>query len=120
MDWSTFVPGGVSVDGEHALAAGIVSLSFVTVNDARYVVDTPLDRLERLNLPNLERQSRMLNLILAQALNDTALFADVEDFGPVLKDKLRSLKVKVRAFPRRSQVPDRPIADGCCSSALWA
>ena len=119
MDWSTFVPDGVSVDGEHALAAGMVSLSFVTVNDARYIVDSPLDLPERMNLSNLERQSRMLNLMLAQALDDTALFADLEDFGPVLKDKLRSLKVKVRAFPRRSQVPDRPIANAIVVVDPW-
>ena len=119
MDWSTFVPGGVSVSGEHALGAGIVSLSFVTVNDARYIVDTPLDTPERMNIENLSRQSRLLNAMLARAVNDEALFADLEDFGPVLKDKLRSLRVKVRSFPRRSQVPDRPIADALVVVDPW-
>ena len=119
MDWSTFVPGGVSVSGEHALTAGIVSLSFVTVNDARYIVDTPLDTPERMNIENLSRQSRLLNAMLARAVNDEALFADLEDFGPVLKDKLRSLRVKVRTFPRRSQVPDRPIADAVVVIDPW-
>ena len=119
MDWSTFVPGGVSVSGEHALTAGIVSLSFVTVNDARYIVDTPLDTPERMNIENLSRQSRLLNAMLARAVNDEALFADLEDFDPVLKDKLRSLRVKVRTFPRRSQVPDRPIADAVVVIDPW-
>lgn len=119
MDWSTFVPGGVSVSGEHAMAAGIVSLSFVTINDARYIVDTPLDTPDRMNFDNLERQSQLINRLLARAVNDVELFADLEDFGPVLKDRLRSLRVKVRAFPRRSQVPDRPIADAIVVVDPW-
>lgn len=119
MDWSTFVPAGVSVSGEQALAAGIISLSFVTVNDARYIVDTPLDTPERMNIDNLSRQSRLLNAMLTRAVNDEALFADLEDFGPVLKDELRSLRVKVRSFPRRSQVPDRPIADAIVVIDPW-
>ncbi|MEE3258528.1 MAG: FtsX-like permease family protein [Candidatus Latescibacterota bacterium] len=119
MDWSTFVPGGIRVSGMHALAGGLVSLSLVTVNDGRYLVDTPLDVPERMKFENLERQSALLNSILARALNDTALFTDLEDFGPVLKDNLRSLEVKLRAFPRRSQVPDRPIPDGLVVIAPW-
>jgi len=109
MDWSTFVPGGVSVNSEDALGAGLVSLAFVTVHDARLVVDTPLDEPDRVQYANLERQSRLLNGIFSRAFSDPQLFADLEDFGPVLKDKLRDLRVKVRAFPRRSQVPDRPL-----------
>ena len=119
MDWSTFVPGGVSVSGQHAMAAGIVSLSFVTVNDARYAVDTPLDTPDRMNFLNLERQSLFLNRLIGRAVNDGELFNDLEDFGPVLKDRLRSLRVKVRAFPRRSQVPDRPIADAIVVVDPW-
>lgn len=112
MDWSTFVPGGVSVNSETALEAGLVSLAFVTVHDARLGVDTPLDSPEKVRYHNLERQSRLLNGIFSQAFSDPQLFADLEDFGPVLKDKLRNLRVKVRAFPRRSQVPDRPLEGG--------
>ena len=119
MDWSTFVPGGVSVSGEQALTAGIISLSFVTVNDARYLVDTPFDTPERMNIENLSRQIRLLNAMLARAVNDEALFADLEDFGPVLKDKLRSMRVKVRSFPRKSQVPDRPIANAIVVVNPW-
>jgi len=109
MDWSTFVPGGVLVNSETALQAGLVSLGFVTVHDYRLGIDSPLDRPEKVRFDNLERQSRLLNEIFTLAFNDPDLFADLEDFGPVLKDKLRDLRIKVRAFPRRSQVPDRPI-----------
>ncbi len=111
MDWDTFVPGGVSVNSVKALNAGIVSLAFVTVNDGRYLVNTPHDALANVQLHNLERQVELLVGLLDQGINDPDLFADLEDFTPVLKDNLRSLRNKVRAFPRRSQVPDRPIGD---------
>lgn len=111
MDWSTFVPDGVTVDSEYAMAAGNVSLAFVTVHDARFPVNTPLDRFEDVDLDNLHTQSTFLNGILARSIADTALFHGLEDFGPVLKDELRTHRVRVRAFPRRSQIPDRPIND---------
>ncbi len=118
MDWSTFVPGGVSVNSETALQAGLVSLAFVTVNDARFIVDTPLDVVEKVDFGNLARQSAFINEVFAQAFDDPDLFADLEDFGPVLKDELRSLLVKVRAFPRRSQVPDRLISNAVIAVGL--
>ena len=109
MDWDTFVPGGVSVNSMRALSAGIVSLALVTVNDGRYKINTPHDTIDKVNFGNLERQSELLNALLDKAFNDPDLFAGLEDFGPVLKDNLRSLRSKVRVFPRRSQVPDRPL-----------
>lgn len=111
MDWSTFVPDGVSVDSQIAMDAGQVALAFVTVHDARFPANTPLDRPEQVNIDNLLRQSMFLNGILASAFSDTTLFAGLEDFGPVLKDNLRTHSVRVRSFPRRSQIPDRAISD---------
>ena len=52
MSWSTFVPGEISVNSELVLATGTPALAFVTVNDARFLVDTPLDRAERVNYDN--------------------------------------------------------------------
>ncbi len=111
MDWSTFVPDGVSVDSEMAMAAGQVALAFVTIHDARFPVNTPLDTPARVDMDNLHRQSSFLNGILSRSFADTALFQGLEDFSPVLKDELRTHKVRLRAFPRRSQTPDRQIDD---------
>ena len=111
LDWYTYVPGGVSVDGQVAMAAGQVALSFVTINDGRFAFDTPLDLTQFVDFANLSRQSAFLNEILSSAVNDEELLTDLEDFAPVLKDKLRTLMVDVRAFPRRSQVPDRVVDD---------
>ncbi|MFC1525375.1 FtsX-like permease family protein [Candidatus Latescibacterota bacterium] len=115
MDWSTFVPDGVSVDAMVAMEAGQVALSFVTIHDARFPVNTPLDTPERMRLDNLDRQVAFLNGILSKSFDDPELFVDLEDFGPVLTDNLRTHKVRVRAFPRRSQIPDRKIRDAIVS-----
>ena len=111
LDWSTYVPGGVTVDGQVAMDAGLVALSFVTISDGRFAVDTPLDRPQHVNFENLARQSAFLNGMLSRAFNDEELLSGQEATAAVLKDKLRTLEVDVRAYPRRSQVPDR-IVDG--------
>ena len=111
MDWSTFVPDGAIVDTRMAMLAGQVALSFVTAHDARFPLATPLDTPGRMNLDNLRSQSRFLKGVLSRSFDDPDLFTGLEDFGPVLKDQLRSHTVRVRAFPRRSQIPDRPVAD---------
>ena len=60
MSWETFVPGEISVNSELVLDTGTPALAFVTVNDARFLVDTPLDRIERVNYENLAKQIRVL------------------------------------------------------------
>ena len=109
LDWSTYVPGGVTVDGQVAMAAGLVALSFVTIADARFVIDTPVDRPHLVNFENLARQSAFLNGILTRAFNDEELLTGQEATTSALKDVLRTLTVNVRAYPRRSQVPDRIV-----------
>jgi len=109
MDWSTFVPEGISVNSIRSMAAGLVSLAFVTINDGRFGIDTPLDVPEKVKYSNLERQVTFLNGILARAFSDSEFFVGLEDFDPVLKDRLRSMRAKVRAYPRRSTKADRPL-----------
>ena len=105
MSWTTYVPGEISVDSELVLAAGTPALSFVTVNDARFIVDTPLDTPERVNFENLTRQTQLLACLFHAAFHDPELFPD---FKMRLKDNLLTLKGSIMTFPRRSIVPDRP------------
>ena len=105
MSWSTFVPGEISVNSELVLAAGTPALAFVTVNDARFLVDTPLDKVSRVNVQNLSKQIRVLSGMLQLALEDPELFPD---FKMRLRDNLRSLKGQTMVFPRRSIIPDLP------------
>ncbi len=105
MSWSTFVPGEISVNSELVLATGTPALAFVTVNDARFLVDTPLDRAERVNYDNLAKQIRVLSGMFHMAFEDPELFPD---FKMRLRDNLRSLTGRTMVFPRRSIVPDLP------------
>ena len=108
MSWKTFVPGEISVNSELVLATGTPALAFVTVNDARFLVDTPLDRSEMVNYGNLAKQIRVLAGMFHMAFEDPELFPD---FKMRLRDNLRSLRGRTMVFPRRSIIPDLPRAD---------
>ncbi len=103
--WETFVPGEISVNSELVLTTGTPALAFVTVNDARFLVDTPLDRAQHIRYDNLSRQIRALAGMFHMAFEDPELFPD---FKMRLKDTMRSLKARTMVFPRRSIVPDLP------------
>ena len=106
MTWDMYIPGeNIKSDSEVVLYAGTPALSLTTVNDARFRVDTPLDRPEFVNYDNLTQQIRVLAGVLDLSLNS-------DDFLPDYKldpdDRMRGLKGFVRTFPRRSITPDKP------------
>ena len=111
LDWSAYMPGGIAANSRLALEGGLISLGLITVNDARLQIDSPLDQPAAVNYDNLARQVALINGVLQQALNDPQLLEEKESFGPVLQDRLRDLRLKVRTFPRRSQTPDRPVPE---------
>ncbi|MFQ6041154.1 MAG: M28 family peptidase, partial [Candidatus Poribacteria bacterium] len=41
--WQTYIPGKIAFDSEVATLAGMTGIAFATINDARVLVDTPLD-----------------------------------------------------------------------------
>ena len=105
MSWQTFIPGEIVVDSELVLVAGTPALSFVTVNDARFRVDTPLDVASQVNFGNLTRQIRFLAGVFSKAFDDPELFPD---FKMRLKDTLKTLKADIMTFRRRGISPDLP------------
>ncbi len=106
MTWDMYIPGkNLKTDGEVVLETGTPALSLVTVNDARFRVDTPLDRAEHVNFKNLTGHIRLLTGVLDLALNSPDL---IPDYRLDPDDRMRGLKGFVRTFPRRSIVPDRP------------
>ena len=111
LDWSAYMPGGIAANSRLALEGGLISLGLITVNDARLQIDSPLDQPDAVNYDNLARQVALINGVLQQALNDPQLLEEKAAFGPVLQDRLRDLRLKVRTLPRRSQTPDRPVPD---------
>ncbi len=106
--WDTFLPEKIRTDGEYVIASGNPAISFVTVNDGRWKVDTPADTYEDLNINNVIRQSRFLKELLAVAINDVEMFPDVE---MDIKDTMATLNTRVVTFdPRTSFVPSDPTS----------
>ena len=115
IDWSTLAPGGVPTSGTVAMEAGQLALSFVTTHDARLSLNSPLDRAEGVRFGQLAAQVRFLNGILSLAFDDPELLTNLEEFDPVLRDNLRTHQIKVRSFPRRAQIPNRPVPQAVVS-----
>jgi hypothetical protein len=106
MAWNMFIPGGkIKTDSEVVLTAGMPTLAFVTVNDARFRVDTPTDRAEFVNITNLTKQIHLLTAVLSKALDDPYF---LPDYKIDMKDRMRALKGRLLTYPRRSITPDRP------------
>jgi len=68
--WQTYIPGKIAFDSEVATLSGMTGIAFATINDARVLVDTPLDTFDKVNFDNLESQATTLASILIQALTD--------------------------------------------------
>ncbi len=106
MSWSMFIPGGnIKTDSQVVLTAGMPTLAFVTINDARFRVDTPFDTVEQLNLTNLTNQIRLLTAVLSRALDEPTF---LPDYRVKMKDRMRALRGRLLTYPRRSITPDRP------------
>ncbi|MDP6778983.1 MAG: hypothetical protein QGI83_19675, partial [Candidatus Latescibacteria bacterium] len=109
MSWDMFIPGGqMRTDSEVVLTAGMPTLAFLTINDARFRVDTPFDTLDKVNIRNLTKQIQLLTAALSRALDDPNL---LPDYKIDIKDRMRALKGRILTFPRRSITPDRPRKD---------
>ena len=105
--WESLAPGGIAPDAGWAHAAGVPALTLATVNDGRQSESTPLDR--NAGIANLDPQVALLKRMLAGVLNDPGLSSGRADLAGVVKDRMRDLIVRARQYPRRSQVPDRPV-----------
>ena len=106
MSWGMFIPGGkIKTDSQVVLTAGMPTLAFVTINDARFRVDTPYDTVEQVNLTNLTNQIRLLTAVLSKALDEPTF---LPDYRVKMKDRMRALKGRLLTYPRRSMTPDRP------------
>jgi len=111
-EWHTFFPGKIAFDHEMAIRGGRPGMVFATVNDARSLVDTPLDTPANLNRPNLIAQAKLLTCVLYDFLNDPTLEDSALKRVNALKkmDELKDVKGNVLQFRRtESFVPNTPV-----------
>ncbi|MFQ6098314.1 MAG: M28 family peptidase, partial [Armatimonadota bacterium] len=102
-EWYTHFPGKICFDSEMAIRGGRPGIAFATINDARPLVDTPLDRVERLNMPNLVGQTRMLVCLIHDFVNDETHETNALKRVKALKklDELKDITGSVLEFRRK-------------------
>lgn len=113
-DWRSMVPGKIALDSEILSLAGAPGVSFVTANDARGYVDTPLDTPDHVQFGNLAAQARLLLKLFDKIANDPEL---------PLTDKLKMGWVgdsfgKVREDLLLAYLPEMQIPDAVVGVAL--
>lgn len=69
--WRNFLPGKMAFDAEVATLAGMRGVTFASVDDARPLVDTPLDKIEYVDFGNLSKQIKLLACLMDHMLRDT-------------------------------------------------
>ncbi|MGI5819962.1 MAG: FtsX-like permease family protein [Armatimonadota bacterium] len=105
--WQTYMAGKLALANEVATLAGIPGLGFATVHDSRPLVDTPLDRLEQMQMSNLVEQTRFLACLLMDmiSIDDPRDLYDLD-----LADDFVEVKGRAVQFnPEESLFPDDPI-----------
>lgn len=105
--WRTYCLGRLALGSEMATIAAKTGIAFATVNDARPVVDTPFDTLDKVNFSNLTKQVQ----VIACAFYDL-LRAPTDVLKTELEQNYCTLKGEVLEFdPQKSvlSVPDQPV-----------
>lgn len=69
--WRNFIPGKMAFDSEVATLAGMRGVTFASVDDARPLVDTPLDTVDRVDIKNIGKQVSLLACLLDHFVRDT-------------------------------------------------
>ncbi len=107
----SYMPAGPAFDHEMVTLAGLNGMTFATANDNRLLIDTPKDRIEYVDFPNLVRQVRTLGTLLPAMLSDPEAF-DVDD-SIRLKDEGRDIEGRVLEFDRTVDFfkPNTPVSD---------
>ncbi len=105
--WQSYVPGLLALDSEVLVKMALPGISFVSVNDSRPFVDTPLDTPSRIHLGNLTKQAQRLACMLAHALNDDDVFPDIR---VRLREYAKAVRGQIVEFRiGQSLLPDYPV-----------
>jgi hypothetical protein len=94
MTWRTHVKVAVALDAEMVSLAGLSSATFLTAEDPRLWVDTPMDLVDRLDAENIARQSELLYPVIKTLLNkDQALqiLANAQDHKLLSPERFRRI-----------------------------
>ena len=108
-----FIPRGqYLLDGNVVLRTGNPCISFMTLEDMRRRVDTPLDDLKegRVNVANLAGQLVAVTSLICQAVDDEGFLKQATQSE--LRDRVKEMRTRVvEANYRESFVADTPVVD---------
>jgi len=106
--WRHYMHTPLGLDNEAVTWVGHFGLALATAHDIREKVDTPLDTIENLNIPNVTAQARVIAALLLKATQDENFFPDTKlkfkDWGHSLKGNIYLFDRSVNFF-----VPKAPI-----------
>ncbi len=111
-EWNTFFPGKIAFDHEMIIRGGRPGITLATVNDARTLVDTPLDTPDMLNWTNIARQARLAACLLHRFCSDPQLRQQALKRVEALKKMRDLIDVYGMVFEfrrRQSFVPNTPV-----------
>ncbi len=111
-EWYTFFPGKIAFDHEMMIRGGRPGITLATVNDARNLVDTPLDTPDQLDWENLSRQVRLATCLLYDFVSDPNLRSQALKRVEALKKMRDLIDVQGMVFEfrrRQSFVPNTPV-----------
>lgn len=103
--WKTYLPTNLAFNGEVIALSARTAITFATINDARPLVDTPLNTIGRMNLYNLFRQTQFIACIIHKMLNDPEMPTNLPLpwYNCLLRGKV------VEFDPRVSYIPNTPV-----------
>ena len=105
--WRVYMGGKLALDSEVATLAGVPGLGLATVDDQRYLVDTPLDIADRVEIDNVHRQLQFLACLLAELVS---IEKPKDLYRIELDDNYVEVYGKLVEFdPKRSYFPDKPV-----------
>ena len=114
LSWQTHLPVPLGVDLEMPMLAGLPGAAFISTDDPRLWVDTPLDRSGRMDAEQLDLQARLLVPLLWDLLSDPEAlgrYREVHREALLSRERFRRVHGRAVAYdPARSLgVADQPV-----------
>lgn len=110
QNWTTWVPDQFATDAEPFTQAARAALSLFTINDARPLIDTPLDTIDRVRFDQLVPQVQATAAIVAGAANDHQLVSGALKRLHRMPFEYKPINGMIYEFERRKTfLPNTPV-----------
>lgn len=126
--WKNNMPGKFAMSCEPMIQARLNALTFATVDSPRRYVDTPFDTLDRVQVPTLASQVRIIGCLLTHMLHDSVDQGETSPYRVPVRPPSPQRLTTVGGFgtiegrvvvfdPNKSFIPDVPV-EGSLAAVL--